>query len=510
MGAALEAAANSIVITKRDGTISWVNPAFVKSSGYSAEEVIGQTPRLLRSGKHPPEFYTGMWKTILANQVWTGEVTNRKKDGRLYMEEMTITPVPFDSGEDVYFVAVKQDVTERKSLEDQFRQAQKMEAVGRLAGGIAHDFNNLLGVIGGYTESLADQIGDDPALVSVAAEIKTAVKSAAALTSQLLTFSRKEVCQPRIISMNKIVSDTTSMLRRLLGEDISLNLLLDPETGNVKADPGQLQQVIMNLAVNARDAMPRGGSLTIETSDSNLQVGQIHQDIFVPAGRYARLTLRDTGVGMDADTQRRAFEPFFTTKQKEHGTGLGLSTVFGIVRQSGGYVSLSSKLGEGTIAVVHLARVNEESSLAVEEVRRRHQRSSHATILLVEDYQSLRDVVRNSLLKSGYTVLIAANGPEALSMVGSHEGPIHLLITDAIMPGMDGRELAERISELKSGIGVLYMSGYTGEMLGHHGAIDANTPFIKKPFEMADFMAKVQEGIETRNRRHTNTDSPAA
>ena len=510
LAAALAATVNSIVITDRDGKILWTNPAFSQLTGYTAEEVIGQTPRVLRSGEQGAEFYAQMWSTILSHRVWSGEIINRRKDGSLYAEEMTITPIQSGDGNALHFVAVKQDVTGRKSLEDQLRQAHKMEAVGRLAGGIAHDFNNLLGVIAGYTNMLEGQIGDDTTLTCIAEEIKAAVRSAAALTSQLLAVSRKQLLQPRVLDLNVVVSHTAKLLRRIVGEDIIVSLNLDPDAGSVKVDPGQLQQVIMNLAVNARDAMPKGGSLTIATANTDLDCNGVEKNNFRRAGRYVKLTLSDTGTGMDAQTQQRAFEPFFTTKPQGQGTGLGLATVYGIVKQSGGYVRLFSELGNGTIVEVHLVRVDEEPEVETRQTPSGETRNGTGTILLVEDFLSLRNMVRKGLEMSGYIVISAGNGVEALNVAESYKGVIHLLVTDVIMPGTDGQQLAERIAALRPGISVLYMSGYADEMLGQHGVLSSNVAFIKKPFEMPDLLAKIREALQPTNAGHECSDSPAA
>ena len=492
--AALEATANAIVVTNRDGKIQWTNAAFTALTGYCLEEIVGQTPRVLRSGSHPAEFYKGMWETILSGSVWRGEVINKRKDGTLYTEEMTITPIRSANGDCLQFVAVKQDVSERKRLEDQFRQAQKMEAVGTLAGGIAHDFNNLLGVVLGCVEVLEDHIGDDTTLGDLVEEIRGAVKSGAVLTGQLLAFGRRQILQPQVVSLNEVVSETVSMLRRVVGEDVIVNVQLDSTAGNVIADPGQLQQVIMNLAVNARDAMPKGGVLTVVTENINLERESPGENRLPPPGCYVRLGLRDTGMGMDEATQLRAFEPFFTTKPQGLGTGLGLATVYGIVKQSGGYVLLSSKPNEGTLVQVYLTRVRgklRKSSGSPAKVT-----GGDETILLVEDSPALRKVICRCLERKGYTVISVGGGQEALEAAESFTKPIDLLITDVIMPGIDGSQLAGRLAEQRPRMRLLYMSGHTDEMLGHRGVIAPNVMFIKKPFEFTDFLTKVREALQ--------------
>jgi two-component system, cell cycle sensor histidine kinase and response regulator CckA len=510
LGAVFAAAANAIIVTDRNGEIQWVNLAFSKLSGYTADEVIGQTPRLLRSGEHNAEFYERIWSTILSGNVWNGEVINRHKNGSLYAEEMTITPIRFGNRKDLYFVAVKQDITKRKSLEDQLRQSQKLESVGRLSGGIAHDFNNLLGVIMGYVEMLDSQIGDDTTLTAITEEIRNAVSSAAALTSQLLAFGRKQLLRPQVVDLNHVVSETVKMLRRVVGEDIVLHLDLAPDAGNVEVDPSQLQQVIMNLAVNARDAMPKGGNLTIttETKESTCDCADTHD--FDQTNRYVTLALSDTGLGMDEETRRQAFEPFFTTKGLGHGTGLGLSTVCGIVKQSGGHVCLSSELGKGTVAKIHLVKIDKKATNITGPTSPKANQPGSETILLVEDYGSLRKIVRSALETNGYLVLTAESGAEAIDIVKSYTGPIHLLVTDVIMPEIDGPQLASRITELHREIRVLFMSGYTDEMLGQYGVVSSDLLFIKKPFELPDFLAKIREALESTPAEIRRPDSPAA
>jgi PAS domain S-box-containing protein len=439
-------------------------------------------------------------------EVWSKAVQNRtgcysecrllRYDGEY--RDMAIRRVPvLGTGVNVReWVGTCTDITGHKRLQDELVQSQKLDAVGRLAGGIAHDFNNLLGVIGLSIKVLADQIGDDTTLTSIAEEITTAVKSAEALVSQLLAFSRKQLLQPQVLSLNLVVSETAKMLRRFLGEGIILSLNLDPEAGNVKADVAQLQQVVMNLAVNARDAMPEGGSLTIRTENTDPDCDGVHKLKFLRAGRYVRLTVTDTGVGMDERTRRHAFEPFFTTKPQGNGTGWGLATVYGIVKHTGGYISLSSEPGKGTVADVYLTRVD-DSPVQIAPMLSVDSRTGIETILLVEDYVVLRKMIRRGLERNGYTVITAGNGPEALNVAKSYKGLIHLLITDIIMPEMNGQQLAERVAEQRPGIGVLYMSGHTYEILGEHGVLNSKVAFIKKPFDMSCLFTSIEEALKS-------------
>jgi two-component system, cell cycle sensor histidine kinase and response regulator CckA len=438
-----------------------------------------------------------------------GEYRLRRHDGEY--RHMAIRGVPvLGSGRNIReCVGTCTDVTDRKRLEEDLLQAQKLDAVGRLAGGIAHDFNNLLGVIEGYTELLAKQVGDNAGLTGIADEIRIAIRSADCLISQLLAFSRKQLLQPEVVSVNLVVSDTVKMLRRLVGEDIIVSLNLDPDAGNVRADVGQLQQVIMNLAVNARDAMPQGGTLTITTENTELDSDGVHRSEVRQVGRCVKLSLADTGVGMDGEIQRQAFEPFFTTKPPGLGTGLGLATVYGIVKQSDGYISLSSEPGKGTIADVYLKRVDEKP-VATPRTPSAESGKSTETILLVEDYISLRKMIRTGLERNGYTVICAENGVEALSIANSYTEPIHLLVTDVIMPEMDGPLLAERIAERRPGIGVLYMSGHADKLLSEHDVLSSKVTFVKKPFDIPYLIEKIQKAMESVAAENTPSDSSAA
>jgi two-component system cell cycle sensor histidine kinase/response regulator CckA len=356
--AALESAANAVVIADRSGKAIWVNPAFTKITGYAASDVFGQNLRILNSGKHSKAFFQNMWQTILAGQVWQGEIINRRKDGTLYTEDQTITPVPDDRGEISHFIAIKQDITESKKLTQQLTQAQRMESIGQLAGGVAHDFNNLLSVIIGYSELLLETPAPDEKTRKHVQEIQKAGQRAASLTRQLLAFSRQQVLEPRVLNLNTSVVEIEKMLRRLIGEDIELRTVLGSALGPVKADPGQIEQVIMNLAVNARDAMPHGGTLIIETANADLgdEYSLLHPPL--PAGRYVLLAVTDSGEGMSLETKARIFEPFFTTKEIGKGTGLGLATVYGVVKQSGGFIWVYSEPGQGSAFKIYLPRAD--------------------------------------------------------------------------------------------------------------------------------------------------------
>jgi two-component system, cell cycle sensor histidine kinase and response regulator CckA len=499
LATAVEQAAETIVITDTDGAIQYANPAFERTSGYSRDEIIGQNSRVLKSGKQGPSFYGDLWETIKRGEVWTGHFTNRKKDGSLYEEEATISPVRGASGNVVNFVAVKRDVTKEVVLENQLIQAQKMEAVGQLAGGVAHDFNNLLTAVIGYSQLVLRRLGDRDPMRADIAEIEKAGLRASELTGQLLAFSRKQVFQPKNLALNALVTDLQRMLRRLIPEDIDLVAVLDLELGTVKADPVQLQQVIMNLIVNARDAMPQGGKITIETANVYLGSDYAAQHLEVLPGAYCSLAISDNGCGMDEETKSHIFEPFFTTKEIGRGTGLGLSTVYGIVKQSGGFISVYSEPGLGTTFNTYLPRIVE---LTEDEDRRQTQFSlplGDETLLLVEDEAAVRELAARVLRDHGYTVLEASDPLRALNAIAGHSpDEVQLLVTDVVMPHMSGRDLAERLAPLRPKMRVLYVSGYTEGAIVHQGVLDEGTPFLQKPFTPEALVRKVREVLDTR------------
>ncbi|HYL15588.1 MAG TPA: PAS domain S-box protein [Terriglobales bacterium] len=750
---ALGAAANSIVITDCKGTIKWVNPAFSRMTGYSAEEALGQNPRLVSSGLHPSSFYANLWHTIASGSVWYGEITNRRKNGSLYTEEMTITPVRNESGDISHFIAIKQDVTERnkaeqqlreseerfrlafekgplgimlvspdyrflkvnealcamtgyseqellgvsvsdithpedierdvqlsteilkgevaahnwekryirkdgailwadlastvirdlsgkplyaqgiiadiserkraeealrqaeenyrgifeeaivgifqstpnghylsanpalarmfgydspqeliasvtdisrqvyvdpnqreeikrvleqqeavrncecevyrkdgskmwisahiravrkngvleryegmnediterKLLGDQLRQSQKMEAVGRLAGGVAHDFNNALGIITGYSEILQEGGVSTETSQRFLEEIKKAALGAASLTRQLLAFSRKQVIQPTILNFNSIITGLEKMLRRLIGEDINITAVLDPDLGCLKADRGQIEQVLMNLAINARDAMPKGGKIIIKTANAELDDVFARQHAYVKPGHYVMLSMSDTGCGMDKETLSHIFEPFFTTKEVGKGTGLGLSMVYGVVKQSNGYIWASSEPGQGSTFKIFLPRFEKH----VEPPRAAELDDAitggSETILLVEDEEPLRQLTRSFLEEKGYSVLTANNGETAIEIAKEYAAPIHLLLTDVIMPGISGSELAERLVLSRPEMNVIYMSGYTDDRVALHGILTSGTVILEKPFTRNWLLRKIRDQLDIRN-----------
>ena len=481
--AIVETAVDGIITIDERGLIESFNPAAERLFGYQAGEVLGQPVSRLMPSPHSDEH-----GAYLARYLRTGDrrvigvgrwLTGRRKDGTEFPLELAVAE--FQVGGKRAFAGIARDLSERRRLEEQFRQSQKMEAVGRLAGGVAHDFNNLLGVIAGYSEMASRQLAEDHPARARIAEVTKAAEHAAGLTRQLLAFSRRQVLAPKILDLNALLEDLERMLQRLIGEDVELVVRLGAGLGAVRVDPGQIGQVVLNLAVNARDAMPRGGQLTIETAEADAGEFTAAAAWRIEPGRYVRLRVSDTGSGMDEATLARVFEPFFTTKPAGKGTGLGLATVYGIVKQSGGHVFVESALGRGTQFSIYLPRVAEVmAGVAPEGLAELAQPGE--TILLVEDQESLREVVREILVDLGYQVLAAGGGEAALALAREHRGQLHLLLSDVVMPEMSGSELAARLVALRPGLKVLFMSGYTSEVLGRHGAVGPAIQLIEKPF----------------------------
>jgi PAS domain S-box-containing protein len=478
------------------GILLDVNPALVSMLGYgSATELVGRNLANLYSDSQQWFVLADYLRLLEKFQGLAGDwlrndrtIVSVRLSGRAFRDERNT----------IFFELFAEDVTERRALEQQLRQAQKMEAIGRLAGGIAHDFNNLLMVISGYSEFLLERVGADPEMRGHTREIANAAERATSLTRQLLAFSRKQMLDPKIVDLNSVVSENVKMLTRLIGEDIDLVMVPGQDIGAVKADPGQIEQVIMNLAVNARDAMPKGGKLTIETANVTLDANYARFHAPVKPGDYVMLAISDTGMGMDAETQAHIFEPFYTTKGLK-GTGLGLSTVYGIVKQSEGYIWLYSETGKGTSFKIYLPRFSATGeALATQPALAQEQPSKgHEMILLVEDEENLRRLARQSLENQGYNVIDAPDGAAAIKISQAHPGPIHLLLTDVIMPGMNGRELANKLSPARPEMRVLYMSGYTENHIGHNGTLDEGITLLQKPFTLSALRSKVREMLDT-------------
>lgn len=613
---ALEASANSIVITDRDGSIQWVNPAFTRLTGYSLEEAFGQNPRILKSGVHGKEFYEHLWNTILSGQPWHGEIVNRKKDGSHYVERLTITPVRNERSEIANFIAIKQDisaeklaeeeyktilrtaqegfcvvdktgcildvneaccrmlgytreelldmriydiqsseppaevlermakialagsdrfetrmrrkdgawidievsasyvpqirqrfvaflrdVTRQKRLEAELFQAQKLESVGRLAGGVAHDFNNLLTVINGYADLVLSKLEPDDSLYPFVREISEAGARAASLTQQLLAFSRKQILQPRVIDVNAVVGEIEELLRRLTGEEIQVVFHLEKPLRPIFADPSQMSQVLMNLAMNARDAMPEGGVLTIETA--NIAVGPEAGEWqpSIPPGNYVRISVSDTGEGMDQETLEHLFESFYTTKETARSRGLGLSTVYGIIKQSHGHITVSSSAGAGTTFTIYLPEASSHPHSAETPREIKPQQAGSETLLVVEDHPNVRAFLIQTLSAFGYHVLEAANGDEALAVSHRYPKNIDLVITDVVMPGMNGKEVAQAIQAERPGTPVLFVSGYSEEIIARQGMLEPGVWYLPKPFGPDALGRKVREILKAANAR---------
>jgi PAS domain S-box-containing protein len=506
-GAALESAANSIVITDPQGLILWSNAAFTKMSGYTPDEIKGSPTSLLKSGKHEPEFYRDLWRTISSGQVWQGEVINRRKDGALYTEEMTITPVRGDNGRIANFIAIKQDITERKRAEEalrltqeQLRQSQKLEAIGQLAGGVAHDFNNLLAIIRGNTElALMAPERFTPEQSECLAQVVTASERAADLTRQLLAFGRKQLMQARPLDLNEVVRNLTKMLQRIIGEHIELRCSCAPSLPPVMGDPGMIEQVLVNLVVNARDAMPSGGQLTISTQENIFDSLYAHAHAEARAGRFVVLSVQDTGTGIAPEILPRVFEPFFTTKEVGKGTGLGLATVYGIIKQHQGWVDAYSRPDSGSTFTLYLPVHESPVKAPDRSVNHAEPLRGSESILLVEDEEPVRKLTRRVLETFGYHVVEAASGREALELPSSQLAQMQLLLTDVIMPGgITGRELAERLTGQYPSLQVVFTSGYSGEVLGHDTEIMQRNKvrFLAKPCSPRQILTAIRNCLD--------------
>ncbi len=494
LGNAVQSSGEMIAIADLEGRFSFVNRAFVQAYGHTEEELLGQELDLVGSDGNATELVASI--ALEARRgAWHGEVLTRRKDGSEFPVSLRTSPIRDDAGNVIGVVGIAHDITERRALEARLRQAQKMEAVGRLAGGVAHDFNNLLGVIQGYGQLLAGQLDRAHPGRHKLDQMLKASERAANLTRQLLAFSRRQVLEPRVLRLNAVLADSETLLRRLVGEDVEIEVREARDLGRVRADAGQIDQVLMNLAANARDAMPQGGRLVIETANVEWGERESPRAFPAPPGRYVRLSVRDSGVGIDAETLLHIFEPFFTTKERGKGTGLGLATVYGIVKQSGGYIGVESEPGKGTTFDVYLPRVDEEAEPAKPALPPAAP-SGGNTILVVEDEDALREVAREVLESSGYRVLTAASGMEALTVAAAHPEPVRLLLTDVVMPGMSGQELAERLRPERPEMSVLFMSGYADDVVAQRGILARGTRLLAKPFSVASLAQSVHEALE--------------
>ena len=493
----LNAVQQAVVATDRDGLVIFWNTFAEKLYGWAAEEAVGRPIEELTPSPFLRQHASEIFERGAAGESWTGEFLVQGKAGKMFPALLTTSPVRDEHGTVLGFVRVSIDLTERRNLEEQFRQSQKMDAVGRLAGGIAHDFNNLLTVIRLNTEIIMEGLDPTDPRGEDVKQIRSAAERASSLTRQLLAFSRKQILQPRVLDMNSVVSSVEPMLRRLIGEDVVIGSSCTAR-GYVVADPGQLEQILVNLVVNARDAMPQGGRISIETQNVELDETYTSEHAPVVPGRYVMLSVGDTGVGMTRDTREHAFDPFFTTKEAGKGTGLGLATVYGIVKQSGGYVWIYSEPGHGTTLKLYFPEVSSAAAFKTGEYKimaKEHARGSE-TILLVEDEDAVRGLTSRILEKQGYRVIAAQHGREAMDIATKEEGHIDLVLTDIVMPGMNGRGLVERLAGIRPRIKSLYMSGYTDDDIVRRGFIEPSKSFLQKPFTSEALLQTVRKVLD--------------
>ncbi|MHB1013041.1 MAG: hybrid sensor histidine kinase/response regulator [Desulfobacteria bacterium] len=495
LGMAVDQAAEAIVITDKEGRIEYVNPSFERITGYLRKEAVGQNMRILKSGKQDEMFYRNLWGTISRGEVWRGRFINKKKDGTLYDEEAIISPVRNASGKIVNFVSGKRDITHEIRLQKQVQTAQRMDSVGTLAGGIAHDFNNALTGIMGVAELLRLRVGENPDVSKNLDLLETCARQAATLTRQLLTFARRQVIDPVNLDLNVVVSEMMKLVGKVIGEHIDVETSLDKGLPTTKLDRGQVEQVIMNLCLNARDAMPSGGRLLLETADVTLDGEDVNTHPYMKPGRYAQLTVSDTGTGMDKETLEKVFEPFFTTKPVGQGTGLGLSSVYGIVKQSGGFIHVYSEPGNGSSFKIYFPAVEAPPDVIPGKRREEAVRGGKETILLAEDEGFLRVLAERILTGLGYTVLVAANGEDAIE-VSDRNANVDLAVLDMVMPRKGGKEAYEEMRKGNPNLKVLFMSGYSADM-GHESfVLTPGVPFLPKPYTPSSLARKVREVLD--------------
>jgi PAS domain S-box-containing protein len=497
LSVAVEQNPASIVITDTAGTIEYVNPHFTELTGYSFTEAVGQNPSILKTGETNNDGYRNLWETILAGGEWRGEFHNRTKDGDLYWEQALIAPIRDENDTITHFIAIKEDITERKHLEGQLRHSQKMDAIGQLAGGIAHDFNNILTAIVGYASIMQLKLPPDNPLRKNAEQISATAERGATLTQGLLAFSRKQTSNPVVVDLNEIINRVHQLLLRLISEDIHLEINLDPQGLPIMADSGQIEQVLMNLSTNARDAMPQGGSIVISTETVTLSADFIISRGFGNPGRYALLTVTDSGSGMEADVVKHIFEPFYTTKELGKGTGLGLSIVYGIIKEHNGNILCHSTVGLGTIFQIYLPLLNsvpvvveEASPVKMEDIQGKD------FILLAEDNEATRELGRDILQEFGYSVIEAVDGEDAMQKFHELSGKISLVILDVIMPKMNGREVYDAIRGIDPDMRILFCSGYANDVVVNQGGLDEEMYYLPKPFTPKELLMKIREVLD--------------
>jgi len=494
----VEQSADMVIITDRSGIVEYVNPAFEKLTGFSKQEAIGRSPRILKSGHHSLQFYRNMWREILSGAVYRDVMVNRKKTGELFYAEKTITPLRDAEGRITHFISNDRDITGRRTLEVQLQQAQKMDAIGRLAGGVAHDFNNLLMVISANAELTLEALSEDDPRRSKVEDVLSAARRAGELTRQLLAFGRKQVQSLQVLDLNYVLQEISRILPRLIGEDIQLVLVPGKDLSRVKADPIQIEQVVMNLAANARDAMPHGGRLTMETMNVCLDQDYARRHSMVPSGDYVLLAVTDTGQGIAPEHMANIFEPFYTTKPEGKGTGLGLATVYGIIKQSGGFIWVYSEPGLGTTFKIYLPQAQKAAPAKRAGPPLAEQcPQGTETILLVEDESAVRGTACEFLTHMGYTVLQAQDGEDALTVAQRYGGDIHLMVTDVVMPNMGGARLAGQLAIERPKMKVLFVSGYAENTVVQQGSIDVARNFLQKPFGLKTLARKIREVLES-------------
>jgi PAS domain S-box-containing protein len=503
---ALKCISECVSVTDLNNNIIFINDAFLKTYGYGRQELMGKPISIVRSETESSDTYQEILPSSL-NGGWKGEIMNRKKDGTEFPIHLSTAVIYEPNGFPVALIGVATDITERKHLETQLQQSQKLEAIGKLAGGVAHDFNNLLTVIQGYSELLLAQINANDPISEQIRQINHAAGRAESLTRQLLAFSRKQIMQPRVIDLNQLIRDMEDMLRRLIGADIEFSLDLRKDLGKIKADRGQIEQVIMNLAVNARDAMKNGGQLTIGSENIFLDADFRKNYPEAVIGSYVNLSMTDTGSGMDKETQVHIFEPFFTTKEKGEGTGLGLATVYGIIKQSGGYIYVQSEKNQGTTFFLYFPRVDEPLDSDIKTARTDNKLSGTETILVVEDQDEVRQLIVESLKHYGYHVFESPHGGSALLTCEQNPDKVDLIITDMVMPQMNGQQMVRRLLPLQPRAKVLFFSGYSEEMFTKQLVLDPGMVFIQKPFTPMELLRKIREILDSEKK---GPNSPSA
>ncbi|HXW69649.1 MAG TPA: PAS domain S-box protein, partial [Dissulfurispiraceae bacterium] len=496
---AVEQSPVSIVITDIQGNMEFVNSKFTQMTGYNREEVLGKNPRILKTDHTPHEEYQRLWATITSGKVWAGEFLNRKKNGELFWEYATISPIMNSAGVITNYLGIKEDITQRKHLEAQLMQSQKLEALGQLTGGIAHDFNNMLTAIIGYGSLLRTKLEKDSSLKPFIDQILSSAEKSANLTQQLLAFSRKQIIEPKETDLNELIKGIEKLLLRLIGEDIDFKTQLEDKALTVMVDPSQIEQVLMNLCTNARDAMPDGGFLSITTDTAEMKEDNVKTYGLAKPGPYASISVTDSGKGMDEKTLERIFDPFFTTKELGKGTGLGLSIAYGIIKQHGGYITAYSEPGKGTTFRIYLPML-ESKAVGAENTEVVAAKGGTETILIAEDNEDVRIVTRQVLEVAGYSVIEALDGEDAIGKFVKDKDNIHLVILDVIMPKKSGREVFDEIRKFKPYVRVLFSSGYTADVISRKSIMEDGMDFISKPAHPGKLLRKVREILDRRSR----------